>query len=263
MRGVKKMDNIEQAVKAMETETEIVENTAVEAKTIDKNTTIVLKERLKFLIIGLSYFAVIFLSKLALIFKPLYKKVYYGQANGHFEYGLGLAFVVVFILLIELVLKRKLKPDYHKEKTQLSWGMTAVLFAFTFIMIFIISALSGMDLKPVHDIGNNTTASRAGIFGTTLLYHVSCLYVAINMIENFQYALDDIIPFKNKKVSNYLPYGGIATMLTYGIYSLIAGLGGDLSVLYFFIVLAYGEVYLLTKRSLLKTFAVAGLIFVL
>ena len=39
---------------------------------------------------------------------------------------------------------------------------------------------------------------------------------AIFMIENFHYALEDLIPIKNETIKKYIPYGAIPTMLTYG-----------------------------------------------
>ena len=220
-------------------------------------------DRIKYGIVGISYFIAIILSNLGVLFKPLYKKVYYGQANGYFRYGFGIAFLILFYCLIKFVLEKKLNVSYKKDKSNLSWMMTGILFAITFVVIFIICAIIGFEIKPFYDLGNNTTGFKIGISGTELAYNTVALFLAIHMIENFQYALDDIIPFKNEKVNLYLPYGGVATMLTYGIYALCFGIGGSLQVLYFFMIILYGEIYLLCKRNVLKTFASCGLMFIL
>jgi len=250
----------------MENNEVIEENTSVnneETKALDKKEAISNKDRIKYAIIALSYFVAILLSHIGVILKPFYKRVYYGQANGHFKYGFGLVFLAIFACIIQFVIKKKLNITYKKDTTPLTWKRAGIVFGITFVMIFIISACSSFQLKPFYDVGNNTTAYKVGVYATTLAYHTVCVFFAVHMIENFQYALDDIIPFKNENVRKYIPYGGIATMLTYGIYSLCMGLGGNISVLYFFLILLYGEIYLLTNRSILKTCASAGLIFVL
>lgn len=221
------------------------------------------KQRLKYAVVALAYFAAILLSNLSLVFKPLYKRVYYGQANGHFRYGLGIILIIIFVLLINFILIKKLNITYKKDKTPLSLKRTSIIYAITIVMVFIISAIIGFEIKPLHDIGNNTTAFKIGVFATKTGYYTVCLYIAVLMIENFQYALDNTIKFKNKNINKYLPYGGLATMLTYGIYSLCLGVGGSLSVLYFFMILLYGEIYLLCNRHILSTCVSCGLIFVL
>ncbi len=227
------------------------------------NETISPKDRLKYGIVAISYFLAILLSNLSVLFKPLYKRVYYGQANGHFRYGLGIVIIIILSLLIEFILKKKLNITYKKDKSELSLKRTSIIFGITFLMIFIISAIIGFEIKPLHDLGNNTTAFKIGVYATKIGYFTISVYVAIHMIENFQYALDDIIKFKNPNINKYIPYGGIATMLTYGIYMLCLGVGGSLSVLYFFMIILYGEIYLISNRSILKTCASCGLIFIL
>ena len=244
-----------------------MENTEIidkeNADILDNKKDIDVKNRIRYAIVALCYLAAIFLSHISVIFKPFYKRVYYGQANGHFQFGLGILFLIIFFIIIEKVIKKKLNIEYNKDKKPLTWKMAGLVFGITFLIVFIISACSNFELKPFYDVGNNTTAYKVGVYATTLAYHTICVFFAVGMIENFQYALDDIIPFKNENVRKYIPYGGIMTMLTYGIYSLCIGLGGNISVLYFFLIILYGEIYLLTNRSILKTCASVGLIFVL
>lgn len=244
-------------------ELEKEESVASEVSSTNEKESINKKERIRFAVMGLIWFLGLPLSLVGMLFKPLYEKVYYGQADGFFRYGLGIFITVIFIIVMELVVKKKMKMDYKKEKTILSWPRCCLVFFGSFFFVFLISALIGFEVKPFHDVGNNTTAYNAGIYFTKLGYQSFQLFLAINMIENFQYALDDAIPFKNKKVSKYIPYGGIATMLTYGVYSLCFGVGNSLSVLYLFLVLVYSELYILCDRSITKSFAASLLIFLL
>jgi uncharacterized membrane protein YhaH (DUF805 family) len=244
-----------------ETQTDVEDNNELDDTSTDN--VISKSTRIKYAILGLSYFIAILLSNIALLFKPLYKRVYYGQANGHFRYGIGILILIALICVIKKVIQPKLGLNPIKDKRPFTWKKTLFIFGLTYLVIFIISAIVGFEIKPFHDIGNNTTGYKIGVYATTLAYQFLCVIIAVFMIDAFQYALDDIIPFKNKKVSAYIPYGGIATMLTYGIYALVNGHGGTLSVMYFFLVILYGEIYLLCNRNLLKTIASVGLIFVL
>lgn len=245
----------------------IMEETTLENVSVNENDTteekiITKKERISYLLMGLIWFAALPLSLLGTLFKPLYKKVFYGQANGYFKYGLGIVLLLIFFFVIVFAIEKKFDLKYKKDVKPMPWWKTCAIFFGAFLLTFFISAIIGFNLKPFYDVGNNTTAYMAGISFTKLAYFSVELFFAMKMIENFQYALDDILPFKNK-AAKYIPYGGLLTMLTYGMFGLIIGVGGTLSVLYFFLILLYGELYLLVDRSILKAYATSLLIFVL
>ncbi len=218
------------------------------------------KARLNSLIVALAYFISIPISNIVLVFKPLYNKVYYGQSNDIFYYVLSMIVLALFMILIELCLKKKLNVLYEKKK-EISYRNTIIVFLITFITIFIISAIIRFHVKPFYDLGNNTTGFSIIIKAVEILYLIMLAAYVVKIIESFQYALDDIIPFKNPNINKYFPYGGICAMLTFGVYALIMGIF-TLPVLFFFLILLYGEIYLLAERSFLKSFASILLIMV-
>ena len=67
------------------------------------------KDRMNYLFLAIAYTFAIPFANIVLIFKPLYSKVYYSQSNDMFYYGLSIAVLVIEFLLIELVLRPKLK----------------------------------------------------------------------------------------------------------------------------------------------------------
>lgn len=222
-----------------------------------------LKDRIKLIILGCSWFLSIPLALIGVALKPIYKMVYYGQANNYFKYGIAIVLLIIYFFVIKFVIQKKMHVTFKKDNSKLSWKMLCALYFCSFLLIFIISAGLGFKLKPTYDIGNNMPAYEIGQFFTKLAYRGIGLYFALNMIECFHYALEDLFPFKDKKFAAYIPYGAVVTMLTYGIYAYLTGVGGSLSVLYIFFVLLYGEIYLLCKRNLLKTYAFCILIFLL
>jgi len=228
---------------------------------VENTATMSLWDRAKYAIAGLLLFLSLPLSNLAYIFKPLYKRVYYGQSNPMFYYGIASGIMFVIYCLVRFLYCKKLNIKYKKDKSPLSVKMILIVFAITFVMVFIISAIIGFHVKPFYDLGNNTTGFKLYVQGVRHIYYGFLIWQIVNMIENFQYALDGIIPFKNQSINKYIPYGGFVTMLTYGTYAWIAGIG-TLHALFFFMILVYGEVYLLVKRNLLSTFASTAIIFI-
>lgn len=227
------------------------------------NDNITLKKRIKLIILGIIWFLAIPLSLIGVLLKPIYKMVYYGQANNYFKYGIAIVLLISFFFIIKFLIQKKMNIQFKKENTKLSWKMLCALYFGSFLLVFIISAALGFELKPTHDIGNNMPAYEIGQFFTKLGYRAIGLFFALNMIECFQYALEDLFPFKDKKFAAYIPYGAVVTMLTYGLYAYFTGVGGSLAILYIFFVLLYGEIYLLCKRNILKAYAFCVLIFLL
>lgn len=219
------------------------------------------QDRLKYLIVGIISFLCIPASMVGTLFQPLYNKVNYGQINDYFKYVSGIVFLIIAFLVIQLGIKKKLHMTYEKDTSPLPLKNTIIVFFLTFGIIFAISAYLGFEVKIFHDLGKNANAFKLGKHATKCGYYAFIGLFITLMIENFQYALDGT--FKSKRVlMSYLPLGGLVTMLTYGTYALCMGIG-TLKILYFFLVLVYGEIYLLTNRSFTKTCACIMLIILL
>lgn len=219
------------------------------------------EDRIKYLIVGVISFLCIPSSFIATIFQPLYNRVNYGQINDYFKYGIGIVFLLIAFLVIQLVIKKKLHMTYERDTSPLSLKKTIIVFFLTFGIIFAISAYLGFEVKIFHDLGKNANAFKLGKHATKCGYYaIVGLFITL-MIENFQYAFDGAIKSK-RKIINYIPLGGLCTMLTYGTYALCMGFG-TMKILFFFLILVYGEIYLLTNRSFLKTCACVMLIILL
>ena len=245
-------DNLE-----INTQSDNIESEKNNELSIDK------KAKLKYLILGFIWFLSILLSLLSVLFKPLYGNYYYGQGNDYFKYGIGSGLLIGYILLIKLLVVRKMKIKFEKDKTPVSWPILVGVYLFCFLFVLFISMYMGFKLKFTYDIGNNMPSYFIGQYFTKIAYRCICLYVAINMMEAFQYAVEDFMPTKGLKIHNYIPYGAILLILTYGIFGLITGVGGSFKILYFFMCLIYGEIYLLCKRSVFKATMFSLLIFIL
>lgn len=216
--------------------------------------------RIKYVTLALIAFLCIILANLILLFKPLYEQVYYGQAKPLFYYGGSSVLLIIFFIVFKNVIVKKMKVDYNKEKGELPLKNLIVAYSITVGIIFVISGIIGWNVKIFHDLGTNFTGYQLIIHAVKIVYHSMVMMLVIAMIENFQYGLEGLIPVKNENFNEFFPVGGIATMLTYGIYQLVMGLT-TLSGLYFVLIVLYGLIYLLVKRSFIKSYFASLLIF--
>ena len=67
------------------------------------NDNITLKKRIKLIILGIIWFLAIPLSLIGVLLKPIYKMVYYGQANNYFKYGIAIVLLISFFFIIKFV----------------------------------------------------------------------------------------------------------------------------------------------------------------
>ncbi len=216
--------------------------------------------KVKYVILAFASFLCIIFANVALLFKPLYTKVYYGQADPIFYYGISSVVLIILYIIFKTVVVKKTNVSYDKNNDMLPIRNVMTIYLSSIVIILIISAIIGWNVKPFYDLGENFTGFQLIIHAVKLIYFSILLLFVVLMIENFQYGLEGIFKFKNPILNSYFPVGGIATMLTYGIYQIVMDLS-TLTVIYFILISIYGIVYLLAERSFSKTYLTSLLIF--
>ena len=211
------------------------------------------KQSLKYIGLGLAYFMCVIFSNIAVIFKPLYKKFKYGKYNQMFFYLIASIILIVCFLLIRLLVVKKLRVDYDKDKSELDVKRLGIVYGLVVLTILIISAIIGWEIRFLNDLGSNFGGNELMDQLVKTLYALIALFVVTNIIENFEYGFEGLIKFKNINMQKFFPTGGIVTMILYGSYELIIGFN-HLPILYFFIIGLYGFIYLLCNRSISKTY---------
>ena len=166
-----------------ETQTDVEDNNELD-NTSDDDGNISKSTRIKYAILGLSYFIAILLSNIALIFKPLYKRVYYRQANGHFRYGIGILILIALICVIKKVIQPKLGLNPIKDKRPFTWKKTLFIFGLTYLVIFII--LFCITLPMVMNINSTLTKAKKilKIIPINILVNLKGVNEVLNLVQN-------------------------------------------------------------------------------
>ncbi len=219
------------------------------------------KDSSKYILMSFLYFIGIIASNLAILFEPIYEKIKYGKYNTFLFNLISALFLVIFLIIIKLVTYKVMHLKYEKsEQKELSMKRLALIYGLTLATIFFISAIIGFEIKILYDLGESFIGYDLIVLLSKLIYCGVVLVFVINMIENFQYGLEMLIPIKNEKLKTYLPLGGIATMICYGTYAWIIGFN-TLAFLYFLLNSLYGFIYLLCNRSKKKSYIAMLLIY--
>jgi hypothetical protein len=184
----------------------------------------------------------------------------YGAMREFFDELFTAIIWLLGIVCMTIVYSKKLNYNIisNKEARGYELPMKRVVFigAVVAVCIVIISAQIGFQVKPFYDLGEKFNGyelmNNIGIFIRNI---VKCIWIII-MIKAANSLVENIT---GKEKITY-PVVGIILMLTLGIYDLVTGMN-NLSVTYFFLYLVYGWIYVLTEKSMLKSYLLILFIF--
>ncbi|MBQ3664607.1 MAG: hypothetical protein II919_00695 [Lachnospiraceae bacterium] len=191
---------------------------------------------------------------------PLFDWVGYGaMRNFFYELFTGIYWVIEIILMAVFYKKKLKKTILSNPETkgqELPYKRIAVISVVVAVCILVISAQIRFNVKPFYDLGEKFNGyelmNHIGIFIRNI---VKCVWIVI-MAKAMQSFFEQIGTGK----INQLPYAGFVLMMTLGIYDFIIG-ANSLAVTYLFLYVIYGWLYLLTDRSMMKTYLLVMFIF--
>lgn len=201
----------------------------------------------------ISLLAIIFSKYAVKPFVPMLDFAGYGAMRPFFESLLTCILWVIEIVVMCNVFKKKLNISIISNKEtkgqELPVKRIFIIAAVMVACIVVISAQIGFQVKPFYDLGEKFNGyeltNNAGVFLRNI---VKCVWIVI-MIKAAQEFVEDI----RGKGRSINIYAGIVLMLTLGVYDLIAG-NNNLDITYFVLNVVYGWIYLLTDRSMLKSY---------
>ncbi len=219
------------------------------------------KSSILYFILAIVCFLAIISSLSVSLFEPLFRKVNYGQRlpilNATYIFVLWIIEIIAILVISFKTFKIDILGLKRKDKEELSVIRILILFLMTLVPIFLISGILGWKLKIVDDLGERIT----GDFLTYQLCEygkaIPKMFLVTMMIKLSQEAFDKIFITKY-----FIPWGGIFTMFTFGLYELLT-IHQRFSVLYFFFPLIYGTIYFISKKNFLTTFFLSYLIYLL
>ena len=203
----------------------------------------------------------IILSPIAAKFiSPFFDYVGYGAMKPFFnELFTGIIWIVEIVIMAVFYAKKLNHNIISNPETKgQELPMKRIIFIGMVVAacILIISAQIRFQVKPFYDLGEKFNGyelmNNVGIFIRNI---VKCIWIVI-MIKAAQNLVETI----TKKDKIIYPVAGMVLMLTLGIYDLIMGMN-NLAVTYFFLYLVYGWIYLLTERSMSKSYMLILFIF--
>lgn len=206
-----------------------------------------------FFVFVIAFLAIIFTKYAVKPFVPMLDFVGYGAMRPCFEVLLTCIAWVLEIVVMSIVFNKKYGINILSNKEtkgqELPVKRIFIITAVVVACVLIISAQIDFQVKPFYDLGKKFNgyelANNAGIFLRNIIKSV---WIVI-MIKAAQEFSEDIAG-KGRSIKIY---AGVILMLTLGVYDLIAG-SNNLAVTYFLLNLVYGWIYLLTDRSMQKSY---------
>lgn len=208
----------------------------------------------------LAFMLIIITPFIAGIISPVFDYISYGQMRTYFTGLITSIMWTLELVIITIFCKKKwnimilLNPKTKGK--ELSNKQMIILTVISIVSILFISWQIGFQVKPFYDLGNKISGYEVmGNVGQLFKNSIKCGWMVL-MIRCAQKFCEEILG----KGKRFIPYGGAVLMLTVGIYDLCMGLT-TLPITYFLLNLVFGYIYLLTDRSVIKTYLFVLLIY--
>lgn len=208
----------------------------------------------------IAFVCIIITPIFAKLIAPMFDYVNYGAMRHLFTEIITCIFYTLEIVGIAFICKKQWKinvlmnPKTHGKELPTK---NMIILAFLAIAsILIISAQIGFEVKPFYDMGVKITGYELmGNIGMLFRNAIKCAFVVL-LIRCAQKFVELLI---GKGKSNFI-WGGAILFLTVGIYDILTGMN-TLPYTYLLLNLLFGWIYLLTQRSISKTYLFVVLIY--
>ena len=196
----------------------------------------------------------------ARLIAPLFDWACYGALRGFFEELFLAALWLTEIVLIAVFCYKKwgetILANPQAKGKELPVKRIAVISLVTALCILVISAQIRFQVKPFYDLGEKFNGyemlERLGGFLKNI---IKCVWIVI-LIKAAQHFIEQCFVKADKRI----PYAGFLMVMTVGVYDLIVG-ANTLALTYLFLYVVYGWLYLLTDRSMSKTYLLVMFIY--
>ncbi|MFI3329738.1 MAG: hypothetical protein R3Y05_04555 [bacterium] len=216
------------------------------------------KENLKYIYITLSLFFLLISTNLVRVFHFLYNAINYGLFNEIFRLSLSFFYLVIGLLIVVKIFKIKLP----QKKELLSIKRVLILYAVALVPIVIMSAALGWEVKIFFDIQDNSTGGSIIEHFINIAVCIPKLFIVTLIIHYSQLFFEKSITFNKENLIKFIPFGGIIALLTFGLFELIFGVH-HFNIFYLLINIYFGFIYLLTNKSVPKSYIIILLIYLL
>lgn len=192
--------------------------------------------------------AVLFLSRLLWLLKPVYDLVFYGQVSELIYNGVVGVVFAVYVVLLDRFLKRKLSFRLFKVKidaVDLPRALGVIFLGA--LAVFVTSAGFGFKLKLQNEWGLGVIMTTGLVNLSVYIYYALHLWLGFIAAALVQYALSTLVPTKFT-----FAWGAIVLVSVFGLTEfLLESLttAHMYTWLYYIFTYVYAAIFMLTKRS--------------
>lgn len=234
------------------------ENTENEIK---KNTA----EAAKYFVFAAITIAVIYVVQVFRLFELLFQYAYRGNLSTVVYCIITVVcWIPAIILLYKFVLKTTGYKLFNRKNPPISFKRACIIYGSVLLSVLIISISLGFQFKVVYELNKNLM--QLHIIKNAVLYAQGSaeLILAVIALELVQEGAELLYKGKGAK---YIPWGGIALAITYGIGEVIVAYLTGGSIIFAWLMIAFcvllGEIYLIGHKSFSVTLLCAILIYIL
>lgn len=189
----------------------------------------------------------------ARLIAPLFDWACYGALRQFFEEIFTAALWVVEIVLLAVFYYKKwdqrILSNPEVKGKELPVKRIVVISFVTALCILVISAQIRFQVKPFYDLGEKFNGYELlGHVGIYVKNIIKCVWIVI-LLKAGQHLIEQCFV----KADYRIPYAGFLLVMTVGVYDMIVG-ANTLALTYLFLYAIYGWLYLLTDRSMSKTY---------
>lgn len=207
--------------------------------------------------------AVLFLSRLLQLFKPLTDKIYYGTLSTIFYYiFVGILFVAYTVFLNYFLKKRCGERIFAPNRAhRMTVPNTLAVIALGAAAMFVISACFKFKVKIQIEMGSGVTMATALTNIAVYVYYALHLWLALTATTLIDRAMPALVPTPKR-----IPWGAVALCTLFALPELALEFwttNNMYPLVYFALAFVYAAVYELTDRSYHLTYWACVVIMVL
>ena len=203
----------------------------------------------------------VYLSELFhLLEEPLFSLVYNGNLNEMFFAVTSFLYIVGFLFAFHFTARKYIESPFFRVKGKIDLKRTIALYLMTLLPIILVAIVLKFKFKIVYGLGEKITLMTL-VGNATMYAQEAAKLVAITY---FIYLIHRGVSslFEIKGWLSYVPFGGIATILTFGIIEFFVN-NTPLSLVHLILCLYYGVIWLVSEERFGITLVLSLLLYIL
>lgn len=219
------------------------------------------KKILQYIIFIVCLIAAFYLVEIVRFLKPLFDLIWFGNIV---PLCTNVARIILYIgiIIAAFFVGKKYFPgvQFKQRGEEYSLKRLLLIYGITVGIVFIVTACLNFKIKIVHDLGENIAGPTASNNFSYMLAGFFQMPIYILVIRYSQELFNLI--FK-KDVMKYIPFGGLISLVAFGIFEMLTAGVSAISIVFLFMHLVYGMMYILTKKNYTMTYIVCMVIYLL